>query len=282
MFIHELNTAKQLARAAGSLALKWQSNLQITEKPFQEGPVTNADKDCDALICEGIRTQFPNDALISEESYTSEEIPSTGRVWFIDPIDGTSEYIRGGEDYCIMIGLCMDASPVMGVVYQPTTDVLWQGIYLPHHQQALCEYKDGSQFHLSLPRSETTHPLKAAVSRNHPSKLADFLLNYIGVQELIPKGSLGLKFSLIADQGADLYIAGSRRIKLWDTCAPAAILQAAGGLVSDLRNAPLLYHTSIAHHTPILARTPYAETIIRNKLDSAIVAFSQAHPASTF
>ena len=87
------------------------------------------------------------------------------------------------------------------------------------------------------------------------------------------RGSAGLKVALIVDDEADAYVTASRRIKLWDTCAPAALLLAAGGAVTTLAGAPLSYEGPAAHADGVCMWTPAARDGLSSRVDEAVRRF---------
>src|SRR5215467_3916524 len=122
----ELQTACRLAREAGKLILKfYYADGQHIEWKTPTEPVTYADKAANRLIVDSIRSQFPEDGILAEESPDTDRRLSCERVWVIDPLDGTKEYIKHNGEFSVMIGLAVNGVPVVGAVYQPTTDVLY-------------------------------------------------------------------------------------------------------------------------------------------------------------
>jgi 3'(2'), 5'-bisphosphate nucleotidase len=269
----ELRVAENLAREAGALVVKMRATSPATYKENGEGPVTDADKSADILIRAGLHAAFPEDSIITEESYTTaQSLPESGRCWFVDPIDGTTDYVNGGDDFSVMIGLAIDGVASVGVVFQPSSNLLWRGIF-SLDSESLSERVDRLGEIARLDVSQKPVPKAgpvAAVSRNHPSRFVDFVVKELHASAVIPKGSVGLKLALIADKIADFYVSGSRRIKLWDTCAPHAILAAAGGLVEALDHTALVYNRNIAHGKELLCATPSCAALIRPKLEDAL------------
>ncbi len=118
----ELTRALELARIAGTEVVRLRNGeLTVEMKPGDE-PVTVADRRASELIVEGLLAAFPADALISEELPSELATLAKHRVWLVDPIDGTKDFIRGGDGFAVMIGLSIDGVPAVGVVHQPTID----------------------------------------------------------------------------------------------------------------------------------------------------------------
>ncbi len=254
----ELALAQKLAKDAGKLVLDLQKTATVSQKPKNEGPVTNADLLADEFLCQELKKAFPSDQIISEESYHSNIIlPQKGRVWYIDPIDGTSDYVRQGKDYAVMIGLSIDHQPTLGVVYQPRTNTLWRGMI--NSKKILSQRVDDNQQVVDLNIIDRHLPEDGpiiVISRNHPSKFVDYFAKELKASKIIKKGSLGLKLTLIADGEADFYVTSSRKMKLWDSCAPGAILRAAGGKLCAITGEELYFSDHISHRIPLFAASP--------------------------
>lgn len=263
----ELKVAEQLARRAGALVLSMQSTATVSHKPGDEGPVTDADIAADQIICDGLRGAFPHDTIVSEESYIEgDAVPSGGRVWFVDPIDGTKDYVAKGSDFVVMIGLAIDGVATLGVVYQPAAEALWRAI--PGHAEAVL---NGESRSISLQSHQVSSDgPTATLSRHHHTGFIDFLLQSLGVAKLVTFGSMGLRLCQIAQGRADFYITGSRYVKLWDTCAPAAILLAADGLATSLEGAPLHFSTGVTHGHPLLFTNKETWALIKAPLARAV------------
>ena len=123
----ELDMAIWLALKAGDVLRRHRaSGLSVGEKEGGE-IVTAADLEADAFIAAGLRAAFPGDAVDSEEAADSNSRSSARRVWIVDPIDATSDYVKGGDEHCVSIGLAIDGAPVLGVVYNPARDELFAG-----------------------------------------------------------------------------------------------------------------------------------------------------------
>lgn len=251
----ELFFASTLIRNAGQMALDLRNNLSITNKPNGEGPVTNADLAIDQYIIQEISKEFPHDNIITEESYRGDPpVIQHGRTWFVDPIDGTISYITKASDFVIMIGLAIDGIPRLGVVFQPTTNSLWQGVNNPLLAAAGAKkIIDGTTQDLKL-KLKTKPPsnLSLIASRTHVSNRQNALIRDLKPTRVHFQSSIGLKAMLILDGFADFYVAWSKHIKLWDTCAPAAIILAANAHISYIDGHQLNYMGPINHNRPLM------------------------------
>jgi len=237
----ELATATELARSAGLMAVALRDQglaaLGVEHKAGDE-PVTLADKGASQEILMGLAREFPADVVVSEEAADDLARLQAERVWFVDPIDGTRDFIAGREGFSVMIGLCVGGRPAVGVVYQPTQDrMFWAAPDVGAWFEA-----PGAEPR-RLHTSDVTDPAKVrmVVSRSHRSPVIDDVKSALGIKDELSIGSVGLKLSLIALGERDLYVNPWPRCKAWDTCAPEAILVAAGGVITDGRGAPLRY-----------------------------------------
>ncbi len=249
---NELLLAQKLAREAGHIALLRQSSLTINHKPLGQGPVSDADIFIDDYLCERIAQNFPDDQIISEEGYRGEAMRAKGRVWFIDPIDGTASYVVGRSDFVVMIGLLIEHVPVLGVIYQPSSDTMWSGI--SEGSQHWCEKREGNEcVPIAIKKQKRDYSqLRLIISRSSKSKRQSQLIAEINPLSVVHQSSIGLKAMLVMEGKADFYVCWNRHMKMWDTAAPYAIIQASGALMSHLDGVPLSYEEGIAHSQPIM------------------------------
>ena len=223
------------SRAAGAEILKLvEAGFEIETK-CDESPVTVCDRAAEMIILHALERCAPGVPVVAEEEVAAGRIPALGDVYFlVDPLDGTKEFVRGGDDYTVNIGLIIGGQPRLGVVYQPACDRLWGGLV---GEGAFLE-ADGER------RSIRTRQLgdrRAAVaSKSHfTQSTADYLAEAIGLCEHVSVGS-SLKFCIVAEGRADIYPRLSPTSE-WDTAAGHAVLLAAGGRVDGPDGLPLAY-----------------------------------------
>jgi len=224
-------------------------------------PVTAADHAANDVICAALRDAFPGDALLSEESRDSGERLSAERVWIIDPLDGTKEFLAANGEFCVMIGLAVAGSPVLGVVYAPATDTLdraatGQGAFREH---------GGVTTRLACVPADPDR-IRLVGSRSHPSETLVAACAALGIDDVLPSGSVGIKCGLIAEGARDLYLHPVPYLKEWDTCAPELVLREAGGWVSDCFGQPLRYNKpAVRQPAGILAATPGLHSLVLDR-----------------
>lgn len=244
---HELSIATHLAQEAGRMALSLRPQLMVSYKPHGQGPVTNVDHAISTFLCQELAAAFPHDRIISEEGGEDHGVDvAEGRTWFIDPIDGTTALVAGTDDFVVMIGLAIDGIARLGVIYQPTANLLWRG------QNGHAErFHNGSSTKLTVVQ-KAPHRLRIIASISHASLRQKAMIRALSPSQIIQRSSIGLKAMLILDDEADFYVAWSKSIKLWDTCAPCAIINAAGGYIASIDEKPLLFLGALSHGKPII------------------------------
>lgn len=278
-----------IARAAGAAAMRYYGTATSVAKA-DASPVTQADHAANAVIVESLRRAFPEDAILSEESKDSAERLRARRVWIVDPLDGTKEFLARNGEFSIMIGLVEDGEPVLGVVYLPDGDVLYraargEGAWVERgaaegaggvgatesgggadaieatpsaesagagraagnaEPAATAGGEDagavGTRRRLVRAAVEADAPLRLVGSRSHADPLLERMQEALGIMDVAPCGSVGVKCSRIAEGVRDLYVHPVPYMKEWDTCAPEVILREAGGRVTDCRGEPLRYN----------------------------------------
>ena len=246
-FERELGVAVELARRAGEAALAFYGKpLRVEHKEEFDEPVTQADRAVNELIVRQLRESFPSDGILAEESVDTERRLGRGRVWMIDPVDGTKGFIAGTGDFAVQIGLAVEGESALGVLYAPATDVLYwaargHGAWvLRPTSEAGKDLRAGG---LSVTRETELGRMRLAESRSHRGPRMDAVVRALGVRAEVRSHSVGIKVGLLVERQADLYIHLSPKTKQWDTCAPEAVLAEAGGRMTDLWGAPLRYNT---------------------------------------
>jgi 3'(2'), 5'-bisphosphate nucleotidase len=177
---------------------------------------------------------------VAEESVDLGHALSKRRCWFVDPLDGTKEFIAKNGEFSVMIGLAIDGVSALGVVYQPSLDKLYRGVV---GERAELEER-GVARALSVSDEADPSRLKLVVSRSHRPASIEQIMQRLGAHEEMPSGSVGIKVGLIAERAADLYVHISDKSSLWDACAPEAILYAAGGRFVHVDGSAIQYATA--------------------------------------
>jgi 3'(2'), 5'-bisphosphate nucleotidase len=234
----ELDFACRLAREAATIVNTFY--IGSTEVRYKSGdePVTEADRTSNSHIVARIKAAFPDDGILSEESKDDLSRLTCRRVWIVDPMDGTKEFIARNGEFSVMIGLAIDGKPAMGVVIQPETGLLYAG----EVGRGAFLLEDGERVPLHVSRQIDVAEMIMVSSRSHRQAMVDKMRAVMKITRERVSGSVGLKVGLITRQLADLYIHPSPGCKEWDVCAPHAILEAAGGRMTDCWGNPLTYN----------------------------------------
>jgi 3'(2'), 5'-bisphosphate nucleotidase len=234
---HELEVALHLAEEAGDLILGYYRTSPVVERKEGQEPVTEADRAADALIAARLRSDFPRDGLLTEESHDDLPRLAKERVWIVDPLDGTTEFINETGEFAVQIALTMQGQPVLGVVYQPTSRQLYYAVQgCGAHQ--VCA--DGPR-HLHVSTEADPARMCLVASRSHYSDLIEAARLALGIREVNRMGSAGLKVGLVAHGLCDLYLS-TTLWKEWDVCAPHILLLEAGGMLTDLCGERIVYN----------------------------------------
>jgi 3'(2'), 5'-bisphosphate nucleotidase len=237
-FDHELAVATRLARQAGERIRALHRSGLAVDKKDDDSPVTEADRAADAIIRGGLTGEFPGDGLLSEETPDDGSRFRHERVWMIDPLDGTKDFVRGQSGFSVMIGLLLGDTPALGVVFQPIGDKLYQAA---RGQGAWLSVDGGAAVQLHVSAITDTTEIRMVASKSHRTKTIDQVREKLGINDELNIGSVGLKLGLIAEGERDLYVNPAGHSKLWDACAPEAILTEAGGKLTDAHGRPLRY-----------------------------------------
>jgi len=251
-----LQIVRDIARLAGEAILQYYGEKVEVQWKTPGNPVTAADHAANALILEQLHRHFPGEAVLAEES--DDDMSRLGHdiVWMVDPLDGTKEFIKRNGEFSVMIGLVEHNRPILGVVLQPAPPsgikpgALYSGVVGLGAWLSL----GGSERPIRVSAIDQPSQLRMIASRSHFDERVDQVRKNLGIHEILRSGSVGLKCGTIATGACELYIHPSNKVSLWDSGAPAAILTAAGGTMTDLRGAPLDYRSiHVGHPHGLLA-----------------------------
>jgi 3'(2'), 5'-bisphosphate nucleotidase len=280
----ELSAAVELARRSGATALSYYGGPLRIEHKGEPGdelrePVTQADRAVNELIVRGLAETFPDDGILAEESVDTERRLGRERVWMVDPLDGTKGFIAGTGDFAVQIGLAVGGRSVLGVVYAPATDVLY---YAAEGHGAWVERPvpdavgEILRERLSVTDESRPERMRLAESRSHRSPRMDTVVRVLGVASEVMRHSVGIKVGLLVERQCDLYIHLSGKTKQWDTCAPEAVIAAAGGRLTDLWGEPLRYNTpDVWNHNGLVCSNGAAHDEVIARLRPLLAEFGR-------
>jgi len=247
---------RRIALSAGKVILDIYGGTIESRLKDDQSPVTEADEKAEALIIAGLAEHFPAIPVVAEESVAAGRIPdiSGGTFWLVDPLDGTREFISRNGEFTVNIALIADGKPVLGVVYAPARGRLYTGT--PEGASLSLVGADGvagaaRPIHCRKPGADG---LVVVASRSHRDSKTNDYLAAIRVRELVAAGS-SLKFCLVAEGRADLYPRLGRTME-WDIAAGHAVLAAAGGTVTTLEGALMVYGKAPVFDNPFFVAAP--------------------------
>ncbi len=229
-FSEELETADRAAREAGKIIMGFFGKTYTIEQKSKNNPVTTADIEANQKIQEILLGRYPEDGWLSEESKDDLVRLKAARVWIIDPIDGTREFIEGIPQFAVSIGLVVEGRPVVGVVYNPAQEKF---------------YKGAKGFGATLndrpirvtPREEV-RGAALIVSRSEPRKRFQPFEAMCSVQTV---GSIAFRLALIGGGEGDAMLT-FRALREWDVCGGVAVVEEAGGIVIDGQGNPIMFN----------------------------------------
>lgn len=229
-FMHALC---QMALDAGALIMRHYRDGVTEEKKADKSPVTQADREAEALLEKALAELVPHIQVIGEES-CADSLPTQldDMFFLLDPLDGTRDFVAKRDNFTVNIGLVQKHYPIAGVIYAPVHEKLY-------FSGADCAYRlhiapDGN---LDIQAAEklTTEKIDARgvhiiASLSHRGEKTDQMIASLNVKSTIATAS-SYKFCLLAEGTADFYPRYGRTME-WDTAAGQAILEAAGGIVT--------------------------------------------------
>ena len=230
-----LDDIAEAAREAGEAILEIVRRGFDVEAKNDSSPVTEADRAAELIILAALARAAPGVPVIAEEEVAAGRIPAHDDTYFlVDPLDGTKEFVRGGDDYTVNIGLIEGGSPTLGVVFAPATGRLHGGCI------GAGAWRDEGRGRRAIRTRERGGRLTAVASKSHLNQATvDYLQEAMGTCDFVAIGS-SLKFCIVAEGGADIYPRASPTSE-WDTAAGHAVLLAAGGLVHGPDGSSLRY-----------------------------------------
>jgi myo-inositol-1(or 4)-monophosphatase len=258
----ELAIALDLAARAAELQMDRYERVGRIDHKSEKDVVTEVDHLSEALILDGIRAAFPGDALLAEETgahaAAAGEAASSGigRVWVVDPLDGTVNYANGIPVFCVSIALVVDGRPVVGVVRDPTR---------------------GESFAASLDGPATLEGREVRASTKE--KLGDFVISMSlagraaatrsrGVRKAVrvsrSMGSAALALVYVANGRFDAFVQQGG-LSTWDIAAAGLIAEQAGAIVTDLAGGPWFDIAAPSRSIGVVAAPPahHAELLRR-------------------
>lgn len=232
----------EIARAAAAEILRIYDSEFAVQHKQDDSPLTAADMAAHHCIIAGLARLTPDIPVLSEES--AHEVSAArrrpwSRLWVVDPLDGTREFVKRNGEFTVNIALVQDGAAVFGVVQAPVTGDLWHG------GTGFGAFRRDDGIDVALrSRAPALPPLRVAASRSHRDERSEAFIAAMtratGAVEPLGLGS-SLKFCRLAEGGMDVYPRFGPTSE-WDTAAGQCVLEGAGGCVLDARGRPLRYN----------------------------------------
>ena len=261
----DLSLAARLAQEAGALALGHFHAPPDWWDKSKGNPVSRADLAVDDLLRTALAAERPADGWLSEETADTVERLSRPRVWIVDPIDGTRDFIRGRTGWAVSIALVEHGQPLVAALAAPARGQLFtaargQGAFL-----------NGQP--LAIPAASPT--LRLPMSRQN-MQAAFWPAPWPGGDAVEKPNSLALRMAKLAAREADAWVEG-RTIHEWDVAAAALILTEAGAPVTDRHGAALLFNKPDPVIRGLVTATPAQHGLALHYLQHALATLAARH-----
>jgi myo-inositol-1(or 4)-monophosphatase len=237
----ELAIAEQAALEAGSMVMGLFKGKYDVHEKSKNNPVTTADLEANRIIRDNIQKSFPQDGWLSEEDVDNSRRLALKRIWVIDPIDGTKEFIEGVPQFAISIAFVVEGRPKIAIVYNPANDRLYkaaagQGAYLNNEAIRVSPRQD-------------VHGASLLVSRSEPQKRFQVFVERCDLRRV---GSIAYRLAKVASGDGDGTLT-FRTIHEWDICAGVLMVEEAGGKVVDGDGKTMMFNRELPKHRGVVA-----------------------------
>jgi myo-inositol-1(or 4)-monophosphatase len=250
----ELAAACRLACEAGAALLR-RRRSGVVSRATRHGPVTIADLLSDTIVRDGLAEAFPSDTVHSEHAADSPARLEAPRVWIVAPLDSKTNYVQGGDEFTVSIGLAVNGQATLGVVFNPARDELIAG----------CLSRGVRLNGQPTRATRAAHLQSARLTVGRESCVHDADGDARG-PVLIPVDSMAYKLARVAASLDDGVVSLKRRNE-WATCAGVALVHAAGGRVTLLDGSPIAFNRAEpVHPLGMLAAGPKLHPILVARL----------------
>ena len=252
----ETNLAIEAAMKAGKAVIEVYKNNFSYQVKDDNSPITEADIKSNGIIQETL--SITNIPILSEENVDDLVRLKHEKIWIVDPLDGTSDFVEKTGEFTIMISLVQSSKPILGVIYWPTEDKL----YVAQKNQGAYELFSGHWKKLNVNNISNLEKCHAVLSRHHLSESDKKFIKKLNLLEFNQKGS-SLKVLDICSGEAEVYLTTTNKIKQWDTCASHCLISESGGKITSMYGEDLEFNTELINHENGLLVT---NGLIHNKI----------------
>ena len=240
----ELEVSITAALEAGKEVMRVYSSKFVSHIKDDNSPITDADIKSNKIIKEILLKRSNHHCILSEE----DEDDYNGRikqsyVWIIDPLDGTTDFVKRTGEFTIMIALIEKSIPVIGVIFWPTENTL----FVAQKNSGAYRYSNNKWTQIHVTKENRLENCRAVMSRNHLSNKEKTILEKLNIKGSTSIGS-SLKIGKISSGTAEMYITTTDKMKEWDSCASYCIISEAGGKMTDSLGNDLTYNNKFVNH----------------------------------
>ena len=237
----------------------YDTDFEVNKKD-DNSPITKADLESNKILRFALeKTGIP---ILSEEDVDDKSRLNSEKVWIIDPLDGTQDFVNRTGEFTILVGLVENHIPVMGLVYLPIKKILY---FAEKGMGAFC-YDLNKWEKISVRKVEEISSCLALVSRHHLSGKERKILDHLGIANTATVGST-LKVMEISSGRGDVYLTTTNKMNQWDTCASWCVISEAGGKMTDVSGKELVYNTEIVkHENGLLVTNGFVHEMVISKI----------------
>ena len=248
-----------LIQAGEKVREVYDTDFEVNKKD-DNSPITKADLESNKILRSVLeKTGIP---ILSEEDVDDKSRLVSEKVWIVDPLDGTQDFVNRTGEFTILVGLVENHVPVMGLVYLPIKKILY---FAEKGMGAFC-YDLNEWRKISVRRVEEISSCLALVSRHHLSGKEKKILDHLGITNTATVGST-LKVMEISSGRGDVYLTTTNKMSQWDTCASWCVISEAGGKMTDISGNDLIYNTEIVkHENGLLVTNGFIHDVVISKI----------------
>jgi len=230
-YTRELEVAKKAAVSAGEAIMEvyGDDNFEVEYKS-DNSPLTEADKRANDIIVKMLTAEFPDYAILAEESADDKSRLNNDYCFIVDPLDGTKEFIKRNGQFTVNIALSYKNKSVMGVIYVPVTKTLY---FAAQDCGSFCGEN-------RLKVSDRTENLRMVMSSSHSHPDEQLLIEKYNITDFVKMGS-SLKGCLVSEGRAEVYYRFNPTME-WDTAAMQCIAEQAGAIFRQMDGSEMLYN----------------------------------------
>jgi 3'(2'), 5'-bisphosphate nucleotidase len=237
----ELDVAIRAASEAGKAIIDIYGSNYETSTKRDNSPITEADLKSNEVIKNILSvTKYK---ILSEEDKDDQNRLSQEKVWIVDPLDGTSDFIDKTGEFTVMIALIKNKKPILGVIGWPTEQI----IFAAQYGCGAYRFSEDQWKKISVTSVSELSKCRAVGSRHHLSEKEKMFIEKLGIKKFTSIGS-SLKVGKISSGEAEAYITTTNKMKEWDSAASYCIINEAGGKMTDMLGNDLSYNNKIVNH----------------------------------